>query len=209
MARRLSHTVNLALSDADAASSRRGLREFFTTQVPADIPGPRTPGESELSRTTSSRRMRSSTRRGWRCRIGPVEWGGQGLVTAAAPDLGRTSCRWPASRTAGVQRQHGGPGDRAVRFPRRSRNGSYRPPPTSTSGGARAFRSRKPDRTWHRFAPPRCATATATSSTARRPGPRLASTRTGSSSCPHRSERTEDRPVSHSSSLKWPLPESL
>ncbi len=58
---------------------------------------------------------------------------------------------------------------------------SCRASPISTTGGARAFPSRAPARTWPRSRPRPSATATTTSSTARRSGPRWRSTPTGSS----------------------------
>ena len=55
--------------------------------------------------------------------------GRQGLDAAAAPDLGRRDAVGLRARAAGVQRQHGRPGDRRTSARRRSRNASC--PPTA------------------------------------------------------------------------------
>ena len=90
---------------------------------------------------------------------------------------------------------HGRPGDRRSSGRRSRRSASSRRPRTSTSGGRRASPSPMPAPTSPRCARPPCATATSTSSTARRPGPRSVSTATGSSpwSAPTRTHQEAGR----------------
>ena len=175
-------TVKLELSDEEAAF-RDELRRIYTTEIPADIRERARAGDR-----TYPRRLGHHPTDPQRARPGGAQLAGrvgrQGLDAAAAPDLARRDAAGVRAGTAGVQRQHGRPGDRRSSARRNSRSGSCRRPPTSTSGGARASPSPRPAPTWRRCAPPRSATATATWSTARRPGPRSASTPTGSSASP-------------------------
>ncbi len=103
------------------------------------------------------------------------------LVAAAPAHLARGDAARLRPAAARLQRLHGRPGDRGVRLAGAEGAVPRRRPRTSTSGGARASPSRTPAPTSPRCAPPRSATATSTSSTARRPGRRSASTATGSS----------------------------
>ena len=195
--------MHLALSDADAQFETSFANS--STQVPADIRD-RARQEKLNYPTMSSRRSGSSTRRGWRYPIGPSSGAG-GIGHRCASRSGRTSCSSPAfpNHFRSSARQHGGPGDRALPVPRRSRNASYRPPPTSTSGGARLFgagsrlrsgvasHDRRPRRRQlHHQRPEDLDHPRPVCGLDLRPGP-------------HRSECPgSDRPVSHSSSLKWP-----
>ena len=79
--------------------------------------------------------------------------------------------------------------------PRSRRRGSSPRSATARCSGPRASRSRMPGPTWPRSRPAPCATATTTSSTARRPGPRRRTSPTGCScwSAPTRRRRTSGR----------------
>ena len=107
--------MRLALSD-DEAAFRDELREFFTTQIPAEIRERARDGEPRYPDDVGHRAAHPE-----RARPGGAQLAGgvgrQGLVAAAAPDLGRRDAAGVRARAAGVQRQHGRPGDRPVRLP--------------------------------------------------------------------------------------------
>ena len=191
--------MKLALSDADLAF-RDELREFFTAKFPADI-RERARNENLNYPEDVVTSMRILNEAGLAVPNWPVEWGGKDWTPLQRQIWAEEMRMAVRPRTAGVQRAHGRPGDRAVRLPGDSRSASCPPPPTSTSGGARAFPSRRQARTWRRCAPPRSATATTTSSTARRPGPHWDSSPTGSSCWP---APTRTRPKKQAGHLLHP-----
>ncbi len=107
--------MKLALSDADVA-----FRMNFASSSPTRSPrisGNGPAGGSELPR--GRRHLDAHPQRG---RAGGAQLAGrvgrQGLVATAAPDLGRGDADGVCARTAGVQRQHGRPGHRALRLDR-------------------------------------------------------------------------------------------
>ena len=156
------------------------MREFFTTKVPQEIrdavaratrahQGPVRPSHADPQR----RRARGAELAG---RVGRP-----GLDAAAPPHLARGDAARLRAAAAGVQRLDDRPGHRAVRLAGDEGAvpaGDRQPRHLVVAGLLRARRRLRPRLAAHDRA---SATATSTSSTARRPGPRSASTATGSS----------------------------
>ena len=135
----------------------------------------------------------------------PVEWGGQDW-TSSSPHLARGDGARLRADPARVQRRDDRAGHRAVRH--RGAEGGVPPRDRQprhllVAGLLRARRRLRPGR---RCAPPPSRTATTTSSTARRPGPRSASTATGSSRWCAPTPRPRSRPASRCCSSTWTTP---
>ena len=171
--------MQLELSPEDAAF-REEMRTFFTTEVPQEIrDAVAARGELTKEQIVESQRILNAA--GLAVPHWPVEWGGQDWTPLQRhiwhEEMQRACVPMPLAFNA----SHGRPGDRGLRHP-----GAEGALPAADGEPrhlvvARASPSPTPAPTSPRCAPPRCATATTSWSTARRPGRRSASTPTGSS----------------------------
>ena len=129
-------------------------------------------------------------RTGWR-------WPGRRSTAAAAPATcasSSTTKRWPTPARSGRQHGHrlGRPEPDALRHRRAEGSSSSRASRAPMTGGARSTPSRAPAPTSPRCRPAPSATATSTSSTARRSGPPAGTSPTGAGSprAPTRTRRS-------------------
>ena len=138
-------------------------------------------GRAARARRTWSTWQRILNAKGWAVPHWPKEWGGTGWTPGAELHLPRGDAAGAGAAAAAVRRQHGRAGDHRVR-----QRGAEEALPAAhrqsrrlvVPGLLRARRRLRPRVAEDRG---RSATATITSSTARRPGPRWRSTPTGSS----------------------------
>ena len=189
--------MQLALSDEDA-KFRDELRTFFTTEIPAEIRD-RACNDELIWPDDIVTTMRIPNKAGLAVPNWPVEWGRQDWSLRSGSS-GPTRCGWPppeplafnASMVGPVIAQFGSPGN--------SRSASCRPRPTRHLVVPGLFRARGRSDLASLGVHRRFATATTTSTTARRPGRRWASSPTGSSCWPAPGPgRPRSRPASRSS----------
>ena len=166
----------------DELAFREQIRAWVSDNLPKDISTRSTTRSPDARRPAAlgedPRARRAGSRSAW-----PKEFGGPGWNAIAAATSSRKSARCAgAPRVDPVRPGDGRAGDHAFGTPEQQKRFLPRHPPAARSGGARATPSRAPGSDLASLQDHgRCARATTTSSTARRPGPRSASTPTGSS----------------------------
>jgi alkylation response protein AidB-like acyl-CoA dehydrogenase len=161
--------MQLALT-AEKATFRDELRTFFTTEIPAEI-RERSRLRLPVTRDDIVTSHKILHEHGLAVPHWPVQWGGKDWTPTQhqiyLDEMQLASVVEPLNFNTKMV----GPVI-AESARRRPRSGTCRPPPRSTSGGARASPSPRRAPTWRRCVPPRPATATASSSTGRRRGRR-------------------------------------
>ena len=190
--------MQLELSAEDAAF-RDEMRTFFTTKVPQEIRDA-VAERRELTKEQIVESQRDAQRRRARRTALARGVGRPRLVRAAPAHLARGDAARLRADPAGVQRLDGRPGDRGVRLP--GAEGALpaedrEPRHLVEPGLLRARRRLRPRLAAHHRGPRR---RRASSSTARRPGPRSGSTATGSSTWSAPTPRPRSRPASRSCS---------
>ena len=143
----------------DELAFREEVRHFFRTEIPENIRNKVLEGR-HLTKEEIITSQRILNARGWAVPNWPKEWGGQGWSPVQVYMYQDEMQQAGVPSPLGLQHLDGGAGDRAFRHAGSRKSASCRAPPTSTTGGARAFPSRAPGRTSPACARRRSASAT-------------------------------------------------